>query len=286
MEVLESVEHRKSHTVVLLISILLAGVWGGMAGCGGSGTANSGSTSPAASFSVNDRVMAVSNGAPVWNAALTSELFLQTGGVHGTILAGPTQEKLNNGTTENWWKVQWDSEPPDLSGGAGSSTDASLALAPLAGDVAEPNLQGTSYGSKTNIFWAAGYAPASTNPPTPQLGSALGNCTWYASGRLLELGAMPSKLDALYGNAGQWASEAEASGISVDTTPTVHSIAELDSTSGYPDGHVAVVESVNADGTITVTESSYDPDPTSAWDFEWRHRTVAPAWFSHFIHVL
>lgn len=276
-------KHKRLRVVTLLLVILPAGVLAVTSGCGGS--AGGGSTSPVTTYSVGERVMAVSGGAIVWDTKFTSETFVQTGGVHGTVLAGPKQETAG-GYSGNWWEIQWDSEPPDQSGLPGYSAASSIAQAPLAGDVTEPDFTGADYSSQTNIFWAAGYAPASTNPPTPKLGSALGNCTWYVSGRLLELGAVPSKIDALYGNAGQWASEAESSGISVDTTPAVHAIAELDSTAGYPDGHVAVVESVNADGTITVTESSYDPDPTSAWDFEWRHRTVAPTWFSHFIHVL
>ena len=67
--------------------------------------------------------------------------------------------------------------------------------------------------------------------------------------------------------------------------PSVGSIAQTDAgASGL--GHVAVVESVNGDSTITVTESSYSTSSTSTWNFLWRHRTVSQVWFTHFIHIL
>jgi hypothetical protein len=106
---------------------------------------------------------------------------------------------------------------------------------------------------------------------------------------MLELGANQAQMSVLKGNGGQWATLASASpnAIQVDTTPTVHAIAELDSDpTSFRNGHVAVVESVNnSDGTITVTESSSGLITTGNWMFLWRHRTVAPGWFSHFIHI-
>jgi len=261
----------------LLPAILPAALLLAVVGCGGGGSNSSSTTSSNPAFTIHERIMADLDGASVWKTAGVDEEFTQMGGVFGTVIAGPTGQ---------WWEIQWDAEPPDLSNAGGWSETSSLAVAPTAGDTAEPDLGSSYYSSSSNIFWAAGYAPASTNPPTPQLGSALGNCTWYAWGRMLELGATPSQIGGLYGNAGQWAAEAEASGLTVNATPAAHAIAELDANTSYPDGHVAVVESVNADGTITVTESSYDPYPTDVWDFLWRHRTVEPTWFSHYIHVL
>jgi len=111
---------------------------------------------------------------------------------------------------------------------------------------------------------------------------------------MLELGYSSTQLAAIappgQGNAYQWAinangSTAIAQGVTVNSMPTVGSIAELDSGAFSSLGHVAVVESVNADGTITVTESSYSTDSTSVWNFLWHHRTVAPSWFSQFIHI-
>jgi len=230
------------------------------------------------------RISAIPGGANVRNSKLASPvLFTQTGGVYGTVASGPMTGTAG-GFTGRWWEIKWDAEPPNQNNQPGWSDESAISFPFLAGDVPEPNFSNSSYSSKENIFWAAGYAPSSTNPPKPKLGSALGNCTWYAFGRLLELGANQAQLSSLHGGAYQWASEANGV-FTVDQKPAVHAIAQLNSVKGYSTGHVAVVESLNADGTITVTESSYDTDATSPWDVLWRHRTVSPSWFSNFIHV-
>jgi len=230
---------------------------------------------PALAFNIGDRVIASSAGVNVRHNSFAT-LFTQVGGVHGTIIGGPTNTTAG-GYTGNWYKVSWDSGPP-LYGSQGWSADYLLSIAPSAGDISEPSFS-SSYYTSANIFWQSGYAPASTSPQNPQLGSALGNCTWYACGRMLQLGFSSTQINTMHGDASQWASEAQASGITVNTTPTVHSIAQ-----SVSQNHVAVVESVNGDGTITVTESSYVPDSSSPWDMLWRHRTVSPTWFDNFIH--
>src|ERR1035441_6721633 len=227
-------------------------------------------------FNNGDRVMAASAGVNVRDNSFTT-LFPQVGGVHGTIIGGPTYTTAG-GYTGNWYQVNWDSGPP-LYGNVGWSADYLLSLAPSAGDVSEPSFS-ASYYTSGNIFWESGYAPASTSPPNPQLGSAFGNCTWYACGRMLQLGFSSTQVNTMHGNARDWASEAQANGISVDTTPTVHSIAQ-----SVSQDHVAIVESVNNGGTITVTESSAVQNSSSPWDFLWHHRTVSPSWFENFIHL-
>lgn len=67
-----------------------------------------------------------------------------------------------------------------------------------------------------------------------------GYCTWYAKNRRPDL---PNRL----GNGGQWAANASAQGIATGSVPQVGAIAET-----Y--GHVAYVESVNGNGTITISE--------------------------------
>ena len=182
------------------------------------------------------------------------------------------------GYTGNWWQIDWDA------GLDGWSAASVISLAPPGGDVPEPNWSSSAYSSPANIFWRDGYAPQSTNPPNPKLGNSLGNCTWYAHGRLRDLGYDTTKLAALHADAGQWDDEARAATIWVDDTPTVGSIAQTDSSlDGL--GHVAVVESINTDGTITITESSFASDPTTPWNFLWRHRAAPVQWFQHFIHV-
>jgi hypothetical protein len=98
---------------------------------------------------------------------------------------------------------------------------------------------------------------------------------------MLDLGFSATQLSALHDDAIQWDDEAITAGIPVDNNRTVGSIAQTDS--GV--GHVAVVESINADGTITITESSYSTSLSSTWNFLWRHRTISPTLSWKFIHV-
>jgi Ca2+-binding RTX toxin-like protein len=197
----------------------------------------------------------------------------QSPGVYGTIVSGPSIGTAG-GFTGNWWKVDWDA------GINGWSADSVLAVAPSAGDIARPDFA-SGYFTNSNIFWNSGFAPISTNPSTPKLGAALGNCTWYAYGRMLQLGYSSAQLANFNNDAQNWATDAHSHGILVDNAPAVGAIAQ-----SVAQDHVAVVESVNTDGTITVSESSYTSDASSPWNFLWRHRTVAPSWFDNYIHVL
>ena len=70
-----------------------------------------------------------------------------------------------------------------------------------------------------------------------------GQCTWYVKERR---GDLPNML----GNGGQWAANAAARGYSTGYTPVAGAVAEQP-------GHVAYVESVNADGTINLSEMNY-----------------------------
>ncbi len=147
----------------------------------------------------------------------------------------------------------------------------------------------SSYYTTANPFWRNGNAPnASADAKAHATGGAfdplaLGNCTWYAYGHMLELGANPAQLArAVAGDAGDWANEAQ-SVFTVDKIPAVHSIAQLDSKHGFSHGHVAVVESKNADGTITVSESMYSINPD--YNIQWRLHTYSSSWFDHYIHV-
>lgn len=86
---------------------------------------------------------------------------------------------------------------------------------------------------------------------------AVGNCTWYVYERILQLGGRP--VGSFWGNATSWASMAQSAGFTVNNTPAVGAIAQWNSFqggSGYA-GHVAVVERVNPDGTIFITEMNF-----------------------------
>lgn len=219
-------------------------------------------------------------GANSRNEALTVVLFTQQAGVHGT-LVGSLIVGSSDGFTGNWWKIEWDSEPPNQNGYQGRTAESRISLVPYAGDVPKPDLSSRFYTDGNNNPLFPDYAPTSVGGNL----ASLGNCTWYANGRLRELGYNSIQLDALIGNANVWVKQAGDAGILVDIFPTVGSIAQLAD-------HVAVVESMNADGSITVSESSYigasATSGDSAWNFLWRNRTISradPSWPTNFIHV-
>lgn len=83
-----------------------------------------------------------------------------------------------------------------------------------------------------------------------------GQCTWWAYERRKQLG-LP--VGGRFGNGGQWADSARALGFWVDRTPRAGDVAVfapgvLGSSGTY--GHVAVVEEVGGDGSITISEAN------------------------------
>lgn len=93
---------------------------------------------------------------------------------------------------------------------------------------------------------------ANVKPKTPTYspGSSAGNgyvrgyCTWYAKNRRPDL---PNNL----GNAISWVSNAAAQGIATGGTPRAGAI-------GQSGNHVVYIESVNGDGTVTVSEMNWE----------------------------
>ena len=80
---------------------------------------------------------------------------------------------------------------------------------------------------------------------------AYGYCTWYAYNKRVEMG-LP--VYGGWGNAKDWANGAKHSGLLVDGTPSVGAI--FQTRAGYY-GHVGIVEAVNSDGSILVSEMNY-----------------------------
>jgi len=80
-----------------------------------------------------------------------------------------------------------------------------------------------------------------------------GYCTWYAYNRRAELGR---PVGSFWGNAATWAGFARSSGYVVTNTPTIGAVMQ-DSYSAGGYGHVAVVENIGPDGSITVSEMNY-----------------------------
>lgn len=84
-------------------------------------------------------------------------------------------------------------------------------------------------------------------------GYAYGYCTWYAFNRRAELGR---PIGSNWGNAVTWAAYARAAGFRVDKSPEAGAVFQQGG--GYSGlGHVGVVERVNADGSIFVSEMNY-----------------------------
>jgi surface antigen len=94
-----------------------------------------------------------------------------------------------------------------------------------------------------------------TRNPFPGKGA---NCTWYAHGRMMQLGYSEYALDSMLGNAGEWDNTA-GRGATVTYTPQAPCIAVWEANVGGAGsvGHVAVVERVNSDGSILISESNW-----------------------------
>jgi surface antigen len=90
--------------------------------------------------------------------------------------------------------------------------------------------------------------------PFPNKG---GNCTWFAHGRMMQLGYSKYSLDSMRFNANTWADAADRGAVVTDL-PEAASIAFWESYAfhGSRLGHVAVVEEVMTDGSILVSDSS------------------------------
>ncbi|UCJ14291.1 MAG: CHAP domain-containing protein [Phormidium sp. PBR-2020] len=104
-------------------------------------------------------------------------------------------------------------------------------------------------------------------------GRTEGNCTWYAHGRLLEMGKRPAALRTMRGNANQWHNQL-SNGSRIVSSPQVGDIAQW--TAGGAN-HVAVVEAVHPNGTITISESHYRTnwDGGGAGTLHWVRRISA-----------
>jgi surface antigen/LysM repeat protein len=119
----------------------------------------------------------------------------------------------------------------------------------------------------------------STRNPFPSKGK---NCTWYAHGRMMQLGYSEYALDSMLGNAGTWDNTA-GRGARVVYTPQAPCIVVWEAGVGGAGsvGHVAVVERVNADGSILISESNWAGK-------SYNTRTIYPgsrSWPSKFIVV-
>lgn len=112
-------------------------------------------------------------------------------------------------------------------------------------------------------------------------GYDFGWCTWYVASKI----AVPSN----WGNASSWAYYAAQDGWQVSSTPVVGAIAQTPY-AYYGEGHVAIVQAVNPNGTIWVSEmNSYgqksmtNSTPTGGWDVvDWKQ--VPASLFPNYIY--
>jgi surface antigen len=124
--------------------------------------------------------------------------------------------------------------------------DAELTGLNVGEQIIIPNGQvvvGTSRGSGSGFGGGAFAAVYGYN------GYDYGFCTWYVANRRAQLGrSLPSNL----GDAWTWDNNASSSGIRVDNVPEVGAAIVTNST--RRPGHVAIVEAVNDDGSVWISE--------------------------------
>ena len=112
----------------------------------------------------------------------------------------------------------------------------------------------------TNTYPYSGECPAA-NLAFSAYGGYVCQCTSYAGWKAKE--KYGTRISA-WGNANNWANSARLRGYTVSSTPAAGTIAQ--STAGAW-GHVAWVESVNANGTINITEYNYNGGACRTGDF-------------------
>ncbi len=102
------------------------------------------------------------------------------------------------------------------------------------------------------------YASGAITPttiPAPQSANlyARGNCTWWVSYRRFQIN---DPIPQWWGNAATWASRAARDGYTVDHRPSPGAIMQTANSAGGL-GHVALVESVDPDGTWHISEMNF-----------------------------
>jgi surface antigen/LysM repeat protein len=162
-------------------------------------------------------------------------------------------------------------DEPAIGLGSGTSADGSI-------EIKQPDFTSAAY-TTNNIYAKSGVAPASVIPNS-HLGASKGNCTWFANGRAEELGADPQLLDKMTSHAYNWDNQALAAGITLSDRPQPGMVAIAQ----WENGHVAVVERDNGDGTVTISESSYDA-PGGRYDYLYDTRTISIDKIDRFILI-
>lgn len=117
-----------------------------------------------------------------------------------------------------------------------------------------------------------------------KIGGYVCECVSYAGWKAYEAYGIA----VAWGNAYSWDDNARGAGYTVNNSPAAGTIGQVD---GYPYGHVFWVESVNADGSINVTEynnayATYLYSGVSRYgDFGSRKISAGELWQYNFIHL-
>lgn len=108
----------------------------------------------------------------------------------------------------------------------------------------------TAYAAYTSVVSSSVSIASISSTAVSGNGYAYGYCTYYAYNRRAELG---KPIGGYWGNAVTWAAMAAAVGYSVDHNPRAGDV--MQNGGGY--GHVAIVERVNEDGSLYLSEMNY-----------------------------
>lgn len=116
-----------------------------------------------------------------------------------------------------------------------------------------PSNERPGYVTPTSSYSSASATTSINSQFVAGNGYAYGYCTYYAYNRRAELGR---PISGNWGNAVSWAASARAQGFRVDHTPEAGAVIQNGGGwGGY--GHVGIVERVNSDGSLTVSDMNY-----------------------------
>ncbi|MBP7767009.1 CHAP domain-containing protein [Candidatus Saccharibacteria bacterium] len=136
------------------------------------------------------------------------------------------------------------------------------------GVVQAPAVAVSSYAASST---SSSFAWGGSSPIYSANGYDYGWCTWHAANRRRETGRpIPSNL----GNAISWYYIAKSAGLAVGNTPAAGAVLWHANIGGW--GHVAYVESVNADGSILISDMNYP-----IWG-KVTYRTAQPSEFGNY----
>lgn len=159
------------------------------------------------------------------------------------------QNDLDGWASSDWITFEKPASPPTNSGG-----NTNITLGPIR--TTPPSTSDKRYYSDDNIFYRAKFSPPFYKADGSPI---LGNCTWYAWGRIWELTGKAPNDAGFTGNGYEWWEANDKSGkYKIGYKPKVGALAvwksSLPGAGGF--GHVAIVEKIE-NNKIYISESSW-----------------------------